>query len=95
VPIGQGVDANEFDPGTQLAFAANGDGTLSVVHEDSPDQYTVVENLATKPSARTMALDPKTHNIFLAAADFDPPTPAQPHPTMKPGTFTILVFARP
>jgi DNA-binding beta-propeller fold protein YncE len=95
VPIGEGVDANEFDPGTQLAFAANGDGTLSVVHEDSPDKYTVVENLVTRASARTMALDAKTHNIFLAAADFDPPTPGQAHPTMKPGTFAILVFARP
>jgi DNA-binding beta-propeller fold protein YncE len=95
VPIGEGVDANEFDPGTQLAFAANGDGTLSVVHEDSPDKYTLVENLATKAGARSLALDAKTHNIFLAAADFDPPTPGQAHPTMKPGTFAILVFARP
>lgn len=94
VPIGEGVDGNGFDPGTQLAFASNGDGTLTVVHEDSPDKYTVVENVATKKSARTMALDSKTHNIFLAAADFDPPGPGQPHPTVKPGTFVILVFAK-
>ncbi len=94
VPIGEGVDANSFDPGTQLAFASNGDGTLTVVHEDSPYKYTVVENVSTKKSARTMALDLKTHNIFLAAADFDPPAPGQQRPNMKPGTFVILVFAK-
>jgi DNA-binding beta-propeller fold protein YncE len=94
VPIGEGVDANSFDPATQLAFASNGDGTLTVVHEDSPDKYSVVENVATKKSARTMALDPKTHNIFLAAADFDPPVRGQERPAMKPGTFVILVFAK-
>jgi DNA-binding beta-propeller fold protein YncE len=94
VPIGEGVDANGFDPGTQLAFASNGDGTLTVVHEDSPDKYTVMENVATKKSARTMALDLKTHNIFLAAADFDPPAPGEERPKMKPGTFVILVFAK-
>jgi DNA-binding beta-propeller fold protein YncE len=94
VPIGEGVDANAFDPATQLAFASNGEGTLTVVHEDSPDKYTVIENVATKKSARTMALDLKTHNIFLAAADFDPPAPGQERPKMKPGTFVILVFAK-
>jgi DNA-binding beta-propeller fold protein YncE len=94
VPIGEGVDANRFDPATQLAFASNGDGTLTVVHEDSPDKYTVVENVATKKSGRTMALDLKTHNIFLAAADFDPPVPGQERPKMKPGTFVILVFSK-
>jgi DNA-binding beta-propeller fold protein YncE len=95
VPIGEGVDANSFNPATQLAFASNGDGTLTVVHEDSPDKYTVIENVVTKKSARTMALDLKTHNIFLAAADFDPPVPGQERPKMKPGTFVILVFAEP
>jgi DNA-binding beta-propeller fold protein YncE len=94
IPIGEGVDADSFDPGTQLAFASNGDGTLTVVHEDSPDKYTIVENVATKKSARTMALDPKTHNIFLPAADFDPPVQGQEHPSMKPGTFVILVFSK-
>jgi DNA-binding beta-propeller fold protein YncE len=94
VPIGEGVDANIFDPVTQLVFASNGDGTLTVVHEHSPDKYTVIENVATKKSARTMALDLKTHNIFLAAADFDPPVPGQERPKMKPGTFVILVFAK-
>jgi YVTN family beta-propeller protein len=89
--IGEGVDANAFDPDTTTAFASNGEGTLTVVHGDGPDKFTVVENVPTKKSARTMALDQKTHNIFLAAADFDPPAPAEQRPKMKPGSFVILV----
>jgi hypothetical protein len=97
VPIGQGVDANRFDPGTQLAFSSNGDGTLTVVHEDSPDKYTVVENAQTERGARTMALDPKTHRVYLVTAEFGPMPPAQPgqrfrRPPMIPGSFTLLVF---
>ncbi len=93
-PIGEGVDANGFDPATQLAFASNGDGTLTVVHEDSPDKFTVVENVPTKKSARTMALDLKTHNIFLPAADFDPPAPGERRGKMKPGSFVLLVLGK-
>jgi len=92
--IGEGVDANGFDPATQLAFASNGEGTLTVVHEDSPDNYTVVENVPTKRSARTMALDLKTHNIFLPAADFDPPAPGERRGKMKPGSFVLLVVGK-
>ena len=96
--IGQGVDANGFDQETQLAFSSNGDGTLTVVHEDSPQIYSVVENVTTQRGARTMALDHKTHNVFLVTAEFGPmppPTPAQPRPRppMVPGSFTLLVFA--
>jgi hypothetical protein len=98
-PIGQGVDANAFDTGTGLAFSSNGDGTLTVVHEDSADKFTVVENVSTQRGARTMALDAKTHNVFLVTAEFGPPPPAtadQPHPrpTMVPGSFTLLVFGQ-
>jgi DNA-binding beta-propeller fold protein YncE len=92
--IGQGVDANRFDPGTGYAFSSNGEGTLTVVHEDSPDKFTVVENVPTKRSARTMALDLKTHNIFLAAADMEPPAPGERRGRMKPGSFVILVVGR-
>ena len=92
--IGRGVDANRFDPETKYALSSNGDGTLTVVHEDSPDKFTVVENVPTKPSARTMALDEKTHNIFLAAADFEPPAPGERRGKMKPGSFVILVVGR-
>jgi len=92
--IGEGVDASAFEPATQLAFASNGDGTLTVVHEDSPDKFTVVENVPTKRSARTMALDLKTHNIFLPAADFDPPAPGERRGKMKPGSFVLLVLGK-
>jgi hypothetical protein len=92
--IGQGVDANRFDPETKYAFASNGDGTLTVVHEDSPNKFSVVENVPTKRSARTMALDEKTHNIFLSAADFEPPAPGERRGKMKPDSFVILVVGR-
>ena len=93
-PIGQGVDANRFDPETNYAFASNGEGTLTVVHEDSPNKFSVVENVPTKRSARTMALDKKTHNIFLSAADFEPPAPGERRGKMKPDSFVILVVGK-
>jgi len=92
--IGQGVDANGFDPETNYAFASNGEGTLTVVHDDSPDKFSVVENVPTKRSARTMALDPKTHNIFLSSADLEPTAAAERRPRIKPGSFAILVVGR-
>ena len=96
-PIGAGVDANAFDPGTQLALSSNGEGTLTVVHEDSPENFTVAANVPTQRGARTMAIDLKKHNIFLVTAEFGPlpaPTPDHPHPrpTALPGSFTLLVF---
>lgn len=98
-PIGTGVDATWFDPGTGFVFNSCGDGTLSVAHEDSPDKFTVVEAVQTQPGARTMALDTRTHNVFLAIAEFEPapaPTPGQPRARRKmvPGTFGVLEFAR-
>jgi DNA-binding beta-propeller fold protein YncE len=97
VPIGEGVDANRFDPATQLVFSSNGDGTLAIVHEDSPDTYTVVTNVRTQRGARTMELDPKTHRVYLVTAELGPqpqPTADDPHPPppMTPGTFTLLVY---
>ena len=91
--IGDGVDANAFDPATGYAFSSNGEGTLTVVHEDSPDKFSVVEGVATKRSARTMGLDLKTHNIFLPAAEFDPPAPGERRGKMKPGSFVVLVVS--
>ncbi len=92
--IGEGPDAAAFDPATDDFFASNGEGTLTVIHEDSPDKYSVVDTVPTKKSARTMALDPKTHNIFLPAAEFEPPAPGQRRGKMKPGTFVILVVGK-
>jgi DNA-binding beta-propeller fold protein YncE len=94
IPIGDGPDAGAFDPGTQLVFASNGEGTLTVSHEDAPDKYTVIENVPTKKTARTMALDLKTHNIFLPAADFDPPAAGERRGKMKPDSFVLLVVGK-
>ena len=94
LPSGEGTDASAFDPETKLAFSSNGEGTLTVVHEDSPDKFSVVENVPTKKSARTMTLDLKTHNLFLPAADFDPPAPGERRGKMKPDSFVLLVVTR-
>ena len=99
VPIGQGVDASAFDPGTGLAFASCGDGTITVVHEDSPDKYTVVETISTQRGARTMALDTANHNIYTVTSEFGPaPAPTadnpRPRPVPIPSTFTLLVYGR-
>jgi hypothetical protein len=99
VPIGEHPDAAAFDPERQLVFSSNGDGTLSVVHEASADKYDVVQTLATMRGARTEALDPETHRLFLVTAEFGAapsPTPEQPRPrpAMVPDSFTLLVVAR-
>ncbi len=97
VPIGQGVDATKFDSGTMLAFCSCGDGTVTIAHEDSPDKLTVVQTLKTEPRARTMALDTKTHKIYLASARFgaatDQPSGGKKgRPSAVPGTFKVLVY---
>ncbi len=98
-PIGSGVDANGFDPGTGLAFSSNGEGTLTVAKEDPTGTLRVLANVPTQRGARTMAVDEKTHRIFLVTAEFGPPPPPtadQPHPrpSQVPGTFAILVVGR-
>lgn len=99
LPIGAGTDAAGFDPDTGFAFSSNGEGTLTVVHEDSPDKFSVIENVPTQARARTMALDAKTHQVFLVTAEFGPApaaTAQQPRPRapMVPGTFTLLTLGR-
>jgi len=98
-PIGEGVDANRFDPATGLIFSSNGEsGTLTVAHEDNPGKFTVLENIKTADGARTMELDPKTHRVFLATADRRPgtPTAVDPHPraVAVPGTFRLIILDR-
>jgi len=97
--IGDGVDANGFDPGTNLAFASCGEGVLTVVKEESPTKFTVVQSVATQQGARTMALDEKTHNVAVVTAKFGPPpapTADNPHPrrTILPDSFVVLVYGQ-
>ena len=99
VPIGDGSDAAGFDPETKLAFSSNGEGTLTVVHEDSKDKFTVAENVKTQRGARTMAIDTKTHKVYLATAQYGEtpaPTASQPRPRPPtiPNSFVILVFGK-
>ena len=91
VPIGEGVDANAFDAKTKLAFASCGDGTTTIAKEDD-DTLTVVQTLKTERGARTMALDPTTHKIYLATAKMEAPEPGQRRGKIVPGTFKILVY---
>jgi len=99
LPIGGGVDAAAYDPTTHLAFASNGEGTLTVVREETPDKFSVAENVATQRGSRTMALDDQTHQVYLSAATFGlPPAPTperpRPRPTIEPGSFMVLVLDR-
>jgi DNA-binding beta-propeller fold protein YncE len=101
VPIGPGVDANRFDPQTGLAFAScgAGGGTITVAHQDSTDKFSVVQTITTMKGARTMALDTGNHKIYTVSAEFGPPpatTAQNPHPwpTIKPGTFTLIIFSQ-
>jgi DNA-binding beta-propeller fold protein YncE len=92
--ICEGPDAAAFDPSSNYFFASCGDGNLTVIHEDSPNTYTVVDTVPTKRSARTMGLDLKTHKIFLPSAEFEPPAPGERRGKMKPGSFAIVVVGK-
>lgn len=99
LPTGAGTDAVAYDPGTHLAFASNGEGTLTVIREESADSLSVVENVVTQRGSRTMALDELTHRIYLSGAMFGPapaPTPERPRPrpVMEPGSFMVLIIER-
>jgi YVTN family beta-propeller protein len=80
LPIGDHVDATAFDEAAKLIFNSNGEGTITVIRQDSPDKYSVVETVKTLPRAKTMALDPKTHRLFLA--------------TVESGQFEVLVVGK-
>jgi DNA-binding beta-propeller fold protein YncE len=97
VVIGSGPDAAAFDPNLGMVFSSNGkDGTLTVIQQETPDEYRVAATVTTQPSARTMALDPATHKIYLAAAKLGTTPPAteehpHPRPSIVPGSFAILI----
>jgi DNA-binding beta-propeller fold protein YncE len=98
VPIGDGSDGVMFDDAHQMAISANGDGSMTMVHEDSPDRYTVTQTLPTMSRARTLTLDPRTHKLYTVSAEFGvapAPTAAIPRPRapMTPGSFTLITVA--
>jgi len=98
-PISAGVDAAVFEPETGLLFVSTRDGMVHIFHEDSPDKLSEVQTLKTEYGAKTLAIDPKTHNIFLSTSDFDPPPPPterqpRPNPRAKQGNFRVLVYGR-
>ncbi|HZZ17423.1 MAG TPA: YncE family protein [Candidatus Sulfotelmatobacter sp.] len=99
LPIGDGVDADRFDPVNKLAFASCGEGVLTVVKEESPDKFSVAQNVKTERGARTMELDTKTHKIYLVTAKFGPPPAvtaeqSHPRPSILPDTFEVLVVGK-
>ena len=97
VPTGDGTDACVYDAGRSLAMASAGEGFVTIANYTAPDKLDVVQTLQTAPHARTMTLDPKTHKIYLAAAEYEAPAAPvagqpTPRPKMKPGSFKILVY---
>ena len=99
VTIGGGVDGAAFDPLSSLAISSNGEGTLTVVQEESPGRYAVADNVTTRRGARTLVLDEKTHRIYTVTARFGPlpaPTAERPHPrpSIEPGSVTLYTIGR-
>jgi YVTN family beta-propeller protein len=99
VPISAGADANVYEPATRLLFVSTREGKVHIFHEDSPEMLSEVETVTTEYGAKTMTLDPRTHNIYLTTADFGPspaPTAEHPHPRRVPipGTFRLLIYGR-
>jgi outer membrane protein assembly factor BamB len=95
VPIGTGVDGAGYDAASGDAFASNADGTLTVIHQDTPDRYHVVENVATAPAARNMGLDPTNHRVFIVSATFGPaPAGGRGRGAVLPDSFKLMVIER-
>jgi YVTN family beta-propeller protein len=99
LPIGKGVDGAGFDPAANVAFSSNGEGSLSVVQEESPTKFGILETAATRKGARTMILDEKTHRIYMLSAKFGPPPAAtaehpHPRPAIEPGSVTLYSIGR-
>ena len=92
--IGGGVDACGYDAGEKLAFSSNGEGTITVIKEESPDKFAVAQTVTTQRGARTMALDPRTHTIYTVTADLGPPPEGQRRPSILPGTFVLITVGK-
>jgi hypothetical protein len=98
LPIGEGCDGVKFDPGMKRAYSSNGVGTMTVVQESDKDSFKVIENVTTMAGARTLAVDTKTHHIYMPAAEFDPAPPAttdnpRPRRAPKPDSFYVIDIA--
>ncbi len=97
LPIGDGCDGAAFDPMLKRVYSSNGEGTMTVVQEVSPDEFKVLENVSTLPGARTIAVDKKTHHIFMSTAEYEAASPSADNsnrrPAVKPGTFMLLDLA--
>jgi DNA-binding beta-propeller fold protein YncE len=94
VPIGAGVDGAGYDAASSNAFASNADGTLTVIHQDSPDQYKVVDSVPTPQGSRNMGLDPTNHRVFVVSAKFGPVPPGGRRGPVLPGSFALMVIER-
>ncbi len=95
VPIGTGVDGAGYDAAAADAFASNADGTLTVIHQDGPDQYHVAETVQTAPASRNMGMDPSNHRVFIVAATFGPaPAGGRGRGAVVPASFTLLVVEK-
>ncbi|MBK8713017.1 MAG: YncE family protein [Niastella sp.] len=95
ITIGDGCDGVAFDAGTKNIYTSNGEGTITVIHEETAAKFTLLETVPTKKGARTIALDNQTHLIYLPTAEFEPQDPNQKgRPKMKPGTFQVLVIGK-
>jgi len=94
IPIGAGVDGAGYDPDSGDAFASNADGTFTVIHQDSPNDYRVAQTIETPQGSRNMGLDPTNHRVFVVSAKFGPvPAGARRGPVL-PGTFAVMVIDR-
>ncbi len=94
VPIGTGVDGAGYDPASRNVFASNADGTLTVIHQDSPDQYQVAQVVETPKGSRNMGLDPTNHRVYVASAKFGPTPPGGRRGPVLAGSFAVLVIER-
>jgi len=95
LPVGDHIDGAAFDPALKRAYAPGGDGTLTVIQEEGQDKFAVLETVATKKGARTIAIDAKTHHLYLPTADYGPiPAATTAHPQQRPpvlpGTFSLV-----
>jgi DNA-binding beta-propeller fold protein YncE len=96
IPIGTGVDGAGFDAASGNAFASNADGTLTVIHQDTPDQYHVAETVQTPQGSRNMGLDATNHRVFIVSAKFGPASapPGRGRGAVLPGSFSLIVIER-